>query len=55
MRGWSVLGSVPLMGSGVFGWSLLMACWKDSKLLCITSLRRILKDRHKWAKQGRAR
>ena len=25
MRGWSVLGSVSLMGSGVFGWSLLMA------------------------------
>ena len=32
MRGWLVLGSVPLMGSGVFGWSLLMARWIDSKL-----------------------
>ena len=31
IRGWSVLGSVPLMGSGVFGWSLLMARWIDSK------------------------
>ena len=29
MRGWSVLGSVPLMGSGVFNWSLLMARWID--------------------------
>ena len=29
MRGWSVLGSVLLMGSGVFGWSLLMARWID--------------------------
>ena len=32
MRGWSVLGSVPLMGSGVFGWSLLMARWIYPKL-----------------------
>ena len=30
MRGWSVLRSVLLMGSGVFGWSLLMARWIDS-------------------------
>ena len=52
MRGWSVLGSVPLMGFGVFGWSLLMARWIDSMLLCIFSLHRILliKDRHNWAK-----
>ena len=33
MRGWSVLGSVVLIGSGVFGWSLLMARWIDSKLM----------------------
>ena len=33
MRGWSVLGSVLLMGSGVLGWSLLMARWIDSKLM----------------------
>ena len=34
MRGWSVLGSVPLVDSGVFGWSLLndMAPWLGSKL-----------------------
>ena len=31
MRGWPVLGSVFLMVSGVFGWSLLMARWIDSK------------------------
>ena len=31
MRGWSVLGSVLLMGSGVFDWSLLMARRIDSK------------------------
>ena len=31
MRDWSVLGSVLLMRSGVFGWSLLMARWIDSK------------------------
>ena len=30
MRGW--LGSLPLVGSGVFGRSLLMARWIDSKL-----------------------
>ena len=50
MRGWSVLGRVPLMGSGVFGRSLLMARWIDSKLLCIISLHGILNDRHNWAK-----
>ena len=33
----SVLGSVSLMDSGVFGWSLLMARWIDSKLVCIIS------------------
>ena len=33
MRGWLVLGSVLLMGSDVFGWSLLMARWIDSKLI----------------------
>ena len=53
MRCWSVLGSVPLMGSGVFGWSLLMARWIDSKFLCIISLN-MLKDRHNRARQGRA-
>ena len=31
MRGWSVLGSVPLMGSVALVWSLLMARWIDSK------------------------
>ena len=31
MRGWSVLGSVLLMGSGALVWSLLMARWIDSK------------------------
>ena len=47
MRGWSVLGSVLLMGSGALVWSLLiMARWIGSKLLCIISLHRILKDRH---------
>ena len=29
MRGWSVLGSVLLMGSGALVWSLLMARWID--------------------------
>ena len=33
MRGWSVLGSVLLMGSGALVWSLLMARWIDSKLI----------------------
>ena len=33
MRGWSVLGSVLLTGFGVFGWSLLMVRWIDSKLI----------------------
>ena len=45
MRGWSVLGSVPLMGTGVFGWSLLMARWLDKKMLCINPLNRMLKDK----------
>ena len=31
MRGWSVLGSVLLIGSGALVWSLLMARWIDSK------------------------
>ena len=31
MRGWSVLGSVLLMGSGALVWYLLMARWIDSK------------------------
>ena len=31
MRGWSMLGSVLLMGSGALVWSLLMARWIDSK------------------------
>ena len=30
MRGWSVLGSVLLMGSGALVWSLIMARWIDS-------------------------
>ena len=29
MRGWSLLGSVLLMGSGALVWSLLMARWID--------------------------
>ena len=33
MRGWSVLESVLLMGSGVFGWSLLMDRWIGSKII----------------------
>ena len=33
MRGWSVLGSVLLMGSGALVWSLLMARWIDLKLI----------------------
>ena len=33
MRGWLVLGRVLLTGSGVFGWSLLMARRIDSKLM----------------------
>ena len=54
MRGWSVLRSVPLVDSGVFGWSLLMArCQAQS--LCIISLNKMLKDRHNRARQGRAR
>ena len=32
MRGWSVLGSVLLMGSGALVLCLLMARWIDSKL-----------------------
>ena len=32
MRGWSVLGSVLLMGSGALVWSLLMARWIDPKV-----------------------
>ena len=36
MRGWSVLGNVPLTGSGVFSWSLLMARWIDSKARLVT-------------------
>ena len=35
MRGWSVLGSVPVMGSVVFDWSLLMARWIDSKVCAL--------------------
>ena len=59
MRGWSALGSVPLMGSGVFGWSLLMARWIDSKAYALfpyiyTSKYIILKDRHIRAAEGRA-
>ena len=50
-----VLGNVLLMGSGVFGWSLLVARWIDlKKLLCIISLHRILKDRHNRAAGSRA-
>ena len=33
MRGWSVLGSVLLMGSGALVWSSLMARWLGSKLI----------------------
>ena len=32
MCGWSVLGSVPLMGSGVFDIVSPLARWMDSKL-----------------------
>ena len=33
MRGWSVLGSVLLMGFGALVWSPFMARWIDSKLI----------------------
>ena len=33
MRGWSVLGSVLLMGSGALVRSLIMIRWTDSKLI----------------------
>ena len=38
MRGWSVLGSLPFMGTGIFSWSLLMARWIGSKLVCASYL-----------------
>ena len=43
MRGWSVLGIMPLMGSVVFGCSLLMARWIDSMLMHF-SLYILIKD-----------
>ena len=45
MRGWSVLGSVLLMGSGALVWSLLMARWIDSKAYTLFPLHLTLKDR----------
>ena len=45
MRGWSVLGSVLLMGSGALVWSLLMARWIDSKAYTLFPLHGTLKDR----------
>ena len=53
MRFWSVLGSLPLMGSSVLGWSHLMARWIDSTLLSIISIHRIQKYIHDWANWGR--
>ena len=38
MRGWSVLGSVLLMGSGSLVWSLLMARWIGSKAYTLVPL-----------------
>ena len=46
MRGRSVLGSVPLMGSGALVWSLLMARWIDSKAYALFRLRWTLEDKH---------
>ena len=37
MRGWSVLGSVLLMGFSALAWSLLMARWILEKLCIISS------------------
>ena len=55
MRGWSVLGSVLLMGSGALVWYLLMARWIDSIASWhIISLKRILKDRHNRPRYGGA-
>ena len=39
----------------LFGWSLLMARWLGSKLICNISLNRMLKDRRDRARQGGAR
>ena len=55
MRGWSVLGSVLLMGSGALVWSLLMARWIDSKAYTLFPLHWTLKDRqHRPLAHGRA-
>ena len=55
MRGWSVLGSVSLVGSGVFI-CYPMARWLDSRLrlYIIIALNRTLKVRQNRARQGRA-
>ena len=44
----------PIMGSGVFGWSFLIARWTDSKLYASFPYI-ILKGRRNRARQGRAR
>ena len=54
VRGWSVLGSVPLMGPGVF---ISLSSWlagQAQSLLCIISRNRMLKERHNRARQGSA-
>ena len=54
MRGWSVLRSVPLMGSGVIGWSLLMARWRDSRLIYLIIALNSARKRTDKTGQGRA-
>ena len=54
MRGWSVLGSVLLVGSGALVWSLLMARWVVPKAYTLFPLHWILKDRHNRPRHGSA-
>ena len=54
MRGWSVLGSVLLMGSGALVWSLLMTRWIVSKAYTLFPLHWTLKARHNRPRHGSA-
>ena len=54
MCGWSVLGSVLLMGSVSLLVSPHGSLDRLKKLICIISLKRILKDRHNRARHGSA-
>ena len=55
MRGWSVLGSVLLMGSSALVWSLLMTRCIDSKAYAIFSLHWTLKERQRQDKTEEGR